>query len=180
MSNKDFESSFVGRYVKSKIKDINISISNLSDIPAFYMIRSNQLEGWCWQSSIFLSINFKKTDSVVRGYLELENDSDYFHSWIEFKLINKVYVFDPCFGEILKKEEYYQEYKVKEEVKISVGQIKRALIDLKFENRKIDNSVRGSNNVKDVFFRISSKFTARINIFNKIKRLSVRYYCNEG
>lgn len=178
MSNKDFESSFVGRYVKSKIKDINISIGNLSDIPAFYMIRSGQLEGWCWESSIFLSINFKKTDSVVRGYLELENDSDYFHSWIEFKLMNKVYVFDPCFGEIREKEEYYQEYKVKEEAKISVGQIKRSLIDLKSEKRKIDNYVRGTNSVNDVCFRTNAKLTARINILNKIKRLSVRYYYN--
>ena len=178
MINKNLENVLAWRYVENNIKNIVISIAKLSKIPAIYMIKSNQLEGWCWQSATFLSVNFKNSDVVARGNLVVsKTDNSYFHSWIEFKLMNKYYVFDPCFGIICDKDEYYQEYNVTEVSKIKVKEIKKELINLKGADKKINIHVDGTNDVEDVFFRTNSKVNANIR-FNKIKKLEVRYYYN--
>lgn len=178
MSKKNLKNELVWRYVQNKIKNTAISIAELSKIPAIYMIKSNQLEGWCWQSAIFLSINFKNSDVVARGNLVVsKTDNNYFHSWIEFRLMNKYYVFDPCFVIICDKDEYYQEYKVTEVSKIKVKEIKKELINLKGADKKVNIYIDGSNDVEDVFFRTNSKVNAKIR-FNTIKKLYVRYYYN--
>lgn len=163
--------SLILRYIEFRIRKLEISISRDSD-SAFEFIKKGKLEGLCWQSTTFLAVYFKKTDFIVRGNLKnVGNHFNYEHSWIEFKFLEKEYVFDPCFAKISEKQEYYEEYLVEEKVRIPVIQVKKDFQKILKESQERDNYIEGTNNIEDTFFRTNSRFEKYI-----WNRISVRFY----
>lgn len=173
----DKQYSQVTDYIIERLMHMTISIYPKDDIPAVEKIYRKELEGWCWQSTTFMSVFFDNSDIVSRGNLILPSYSrgEYFHSWIEIRYENDYYVFDPSLNYLMKKDDYYQKYNVELKSQILIQKIKLGLIDL-IENSK-DGSVYipGANDISDVFFRTNSKIIGELEE-DKIKKLNARFY----
>jgi hypothetical protein len=166
----------VTKYIKQRLNPVTISKSPFGTASAIEMINEGNLEGYCWQSAIFLSVFFNNSDLVSRGDVILPDYyGDYFHSWIELKYKGQEYVFDPALDILRKKSDYYQELEVKLKHQIPVEIIKAELIDLVRNSQKKAIFVLGTNNIKDVFFRTNSQVIAEVRE-NRVKKLAVKFY----
>lgn len=164
----------VMKYIKNNLSNITISIADEDKIPAWKMC-GGRLDGWCWQSSTFLSIFFLDSDKVTRGELSLYEKDLYNHSWIEFNYENKDYIFDPSLNIICDKENYYQVFNVRNTYQVETSRIKMELVDLLSKKEKDLLYIAGTNNLSDTFYRINSEVSADIEE-EKIKKINIRFY----
>jgi hypothetical protein len=163
------------QYIKEKLKPVT-----LNETSAVEMIDKGELEGWCWQSTTFLSVFFDDKSIISRGDLTLPGYRyrDYFHSWIELIYKNKEYVFDPAFNYLSKKDNYYNEFSARVKKQIETPKVRNSLIDLINNSQEQSIYIPGTNNIEDPFFRTNSKVSAKIGFDNKITELNVRFYLN--
>ena len=172
------------QFVDSGISNATISISKLEEIPAMQMCQSGKLEGWCWQSTTFLSVFFDHS-IVSRGKSKLYSYSlgGYFHSWIEILYKNKEYVFDPALCLLISKKDYYSKFVVELKAQIEAEAIMKALSDCinnKKESPHLSDSVyvSGTCDVADPLFRVNSEVSLEKK-GEKIKKLNARF-CTTG
>jgi len=170
----------LNQHIKERLKPVTISIAPLDNISAVEMINEYQLEGWCWQSTTFLSVFFDNESTVSRGNLTLPTYSrdDYFHSWIELGHKNKRYVFDPALNYLYQKDDYYNEFNVRTIRQIQASKIRDSLIDLVDNSHEKSIYIPGTDNIEDPFFRTNSKVSVKTDSDKKIEELDVRFYFN--
>lgn len=168
----------VVRFVRDSIKNVYISIGTQEETSVLEMITEEKLNGWCWESTTFLSIFFQDSDIVCRGYLDIGEDKPYFHSWIEIQYKEQYYVFDPALAILWSKEDYYLQYKVIVKGKVKVAQIKSSLKNLIMSSEEKSIYIAGTEYINNPFFRTNSQVSAEIDgdIF---KRISVRFCYNK-
>jgi len=181
------------RYVNNNINGVTISIDkldstgsttvnvcNLDRIPAMQMCKTGKLEGWCWESTTFLSIFFD--DSIVsRGELSLYSWSfrPYFHAWIEIVYKNKNYVFDPALSLLMDRKKYYSKLVKQINEQVESNKIREALINCINNNTESSYSsgyvhVPSTGYLTDPLFRVNSDLCAEVD-GQKIKKLDVRF-----
>lgn len=181
---KSLVNPILDRYIEERVASIFISIAPLTDVPAMEMITKGELEGWCWQSTTFLSVFFQNSDLITRGNLTLDSYryGDYFHAWMEIVYKSKEYVFDPALCILCQKDIYYSELNARVKAKVEVVQVKKSLIECLKNNEKSAYFpgtvyVPGTDDVNDSLFRVNSQLGAEIEE-EKIKKLNARFFFN--
>ena len=175
------------RQINEKLQPLTISIGSDDNVSSIQMINSGKLEGWCWQSTAFMSVFFSDSGVVSRGDLRLPTyragQSDYFHSWIELVYKGKEYVFDPSLNDLRLKDDYYKEFNARIKGQVSAEQIKQSLIQFANNNNEECRyfpgsiSIPGTNNMEDPFFRTNSRVVAEIKN-DRVLKLHARFYFN--
>lgn len=130
---------------------------------------------------IYDSVFWKKI-YICRGNLTLwssnkYHNNKYYHSWIEFEYTNRSYIFDPSFNLLCLKDLYEKVFAGEIFCKISGDFVKEELIKYLSDSQKYYTLIKGTNNVRDPFYRTDSSVTGLV-IKNKILSLNVRYYLN--
>ncbi|MDD4937642.1 MAG: hypothetical protein PHX34_01280 [Candidatus Shapirobacteria bacterium] len=178
----------LSRYIEQNLKSVFISLyhpinrEHCNNISAIEMVNKGKLEGWCWQSTTFLSIFLGNEDIVSRGKLSTlptYSKGDYFHSWIEIKYGNDKYVFDPSLNYLDRKDHYYTEFSAKVLGQVQAMNIRTSLVDLVENVKEEAIYISGTNKIDDPFFRTNSKTLVKIGSNNEIEQLNVRFYSEE-
>ena len=102
----------VYEFLHNILANLNIRIGEYYKGNIMDLMEDKHLEGWCWESTESAILFFKDYDYIERGYLCLEaSETDYYHSWIRFKLKGLEYIFDPCQNIICSLEDFQKLFK---------------------------------------------------------------------
>lgn len=192
-------------YLKEILSHLKISITNRfknSDI--FELMDKEALDGWCWETTGTAILFFKDDDYIERGYLKLDEKTNYYHSWIVFDFEDEEYVFDPCLNIISKRNIYHEYFNPEIKGKVSSMEVKNYIVEYiknppkkeispigeQFSNfirsnlsketlERVDSEVtlQASEDVYSPVYRNHSGYIAEIKD-NKIENLKVYYYEN--
>lgn len=104
----------VFKYVKTKLKNLSIEIGGDYEGNIIELMNKGLLESWCWETTESSIVFFNNDDCIERGNLTFSAYKKYWHSWICFTFNDIVWVFDPCFQILLKKNIYYHIFEINE------------------------------------------------------------------
>lgn len=188
-------------YLKNHFNNLIIEVTNEHEGNIFDLMKKGLLEGWCWQTTQTAILFLNDNSYVKRGYLNLEKDKKYYHSWITFNYNNEYYAFDPCLN-ILTNEDLYNELfetsivsnisskKIKKYfinyMNVHKNDIKRtsSIIDFLYKiNPEVRERLKGeiiikySEDIKSPMYRNTAGYKAQISD-NKILSLTAHFYKN--
>ena len=143
-------------YLQNKLKRLNVEVRNDYKGNLFDLMQSGKLRGWCWQSSETVALFLPDTDKVIRGNLHFNEKKIIYHGFIVFKYKDNEYVFDPCFGLINSKDNYFKVLKVEIKGKTSARAIKDSFLK-KLNNSTIHN-IYGDDDPNSPMFRNNTKY----------------------
>ena len=165
----------VKKYVDISVRNVEIEIGTEKRTEAIVLAQKGLLEGWCWQTTEFLSPFFNEKSFICRGDLHFSPNEKYYHAWLEFALNNNYYVFDPCLNILCPKEQYDSIFEVEVMSKIPSEKVKKELIEYILSCDEKGVYISGTNNIDDVFYRTNSRVNGKAKK-DKILTLVPHYY----
>ena len=160
-------------YIRSLISNYYITIPNIKRGYATEMIRDNSLDGYSFET-VNSMINFFNDDaSVIRGDLNFKLD----HSWIEFKVGNKEYVFDPEFNILVLKADYEKNLVAHKKAQILASDVKDNLLDILSKGERTSDGwsiISASNDIFNPFYK-SDMLVEGTTINKRVLMLSTRF-----
>lgn len=190
-------------YLKIKLQNLHIEILGDYEGNILDLMCKGRLEGWCWQTTESAIVFLEDSDYIERGNLKFSKHKKYWHSWICFKLDDKIFVFDPCLQILV--EQYIYNYvfevcvegsttskEVREDLIFRINSPKKKSYDVpeetsKFlnyffskyasERQKSETHISGDDNVNSPMYRNNTGYTATIED-GKIINLIAHYYLN--
>lgn len=195
----------VGDYLIDRFKNLIISVPVYNqehrEDNILNLMFDGLLEGWCFETTESAIVFLDNYDYIERGNIYIDdNNPNYYHSWINFKYKNIMYVFDPSLNILCTRNTYIKLFNpqvisiissmiVKDEL---INQFNRKMIytssDLAdFIREKIPGfykeiikknsesiNIESSEDVNKPIYRNSSNYQLTIKN-NMIKKLKVRY-----
>lgn len=183
--NDNRANEFVCAYVNYLIRNVYIDIPSECSGEVIDLIRCEKLESWCWQTTQMLAPFFSDDSYISRGNLNFFDGyrGEYYHSWLNFSLGKKDYVFDPCLNFLCLKELYDEVFEIETLGRVSAGTVREELIKYLKESRYSltgNNelvTIMGSNNVDEPFYRGHVGVCGKVR-GHKILSLHAHYYHN--
>ena len=99
-------------YLKEAYKNLKIEILGDYKGNLLELMNKGLLEGWCFETSQTAILFLNDKSYIKRGYLNLQKDKKYYHSWLELNYNEKNYVFDPCLNILVDKKIYDELFEV--------------------------------------------------------------------
>lgn len=146
-------------YLKNHFNNLIIEVTNEHEGNIFDLMKKGLLEGWCWQTTQTAILFLNDNSYVKRGYLNLEKDKKYYHSWITFNYNNEYYAFDPCLN-ILTNEDLYNElFETSIVSNISSKKIKKYFIDYMNVHK---NDIKRTSSIIEFLYKINPEVRERL------------------
>ena len=188
-------------YLKEKFNNLKIEITSKYDGNILDLMEKGLLEGWCWQTTQTAILFLDNNSYIKRGYLNLEKDKKYYHSWTELNYNEKNYVFDPCLNIIVNKDiynelfevntlssisskkvkdfflEYINEHKNDKKKESSITDYLHKMFPESFERIKGEIVIKSTEDLYSPIYRGDVGYKANIEN-NKILSLTAHYYLN--
>lgn len=184
IKNKKFpHKKMVKLYLIRKLNRLHIEVLGHYEGSLFELMYTNKLITWCWQTTESVIIFLNDNDYIERGYLHIDGNEKYPHSWICFNYKKIEYVLDPCLNIISLKDDYSKIFKTDVKVRILAKDVKDELVKLVNTIKKAKNLNKyeyeaiadGPKDINTPLYRNAAGYRGVLKD-NKIKKLTVHYY----
>lgn len=119
----------VYKYLNEKLKNLTIEVCGDYEGIVLDLMSCGVLEGWCWQTTESAIVFLNNDDYIERGNLKLDNLSDYWHAWINFKYKDREYTFDPCLDFLCDKRLYQETFETEVKGIVTADVVRDELIN---------------------------------------------------
>lgn len=167
----------VRTHIKYIIGNLYIIIDGVKRGYVNEMIIDNALTDYSNEATSSIIVFFNDDAQISRGILVDDNSCRLKHSWIEFNLHGKSYVFDPSFKLIVPKDTYDGIFLPESFGSISAKKVKDKLLTILATGQKdLDQwiSVNGSDDVNSPFYKTNMQIKGE-EIGGKILTLTTKY-----
>lgn len=166
---------FIRNYVDYLIKNVSIKLPCREYERVSKLSKNGSLLGWCFQTSVFLAPFLGSDCFVCRGniYFHKKQYGGYYHSWLEFKIRDINYVYDPCLNYLGLKEIYDCILSTEVYKKISSTDIEKYLVDV-LSNSNNDILINYKDDIDEIFYRTDASLSGVVRN-GKIKSLLPKY-----
>lgn len=150
-------SSEVLKYVNMRLQYLTIEfMGNFKKYAGniLYLMKKEQLEGWCWETTASVICFFQDDDYISRGYLKFSEHKDYYHSWIVFRFNGEEFVFDPCLSIFCRKEVFDKVFEVNVLGVATAKQVREYLLQ-EMEKQKTKELTEGEKIGREFFNSIA-------------------------
>ena len=174
---KVFKAHLLARaYVHSLIGNLYIKLSNHSGY-ANEVVKDELLNNYSNEATSSIISFFKENDLIIRGLIADDWGRYLTHSWIQFNLHNKDYIFDPALNIIVKREDYKGIFLPEVFGSVSSYQVKTDLLDTLASGKKNPDGfieVKKSNDINSSFYKADMQVNGEV-INRKILTLTTKY-----
>lgn len=100
-----------------------VYVERYTNIETFEEYLSHSYRNNCYYYSTYALMGMKPNDILVRGFIDLDDCTDYHHGWVEFEFEGKQFVFDSMLKYVVPKQEYYEHFNPRIDYKKSQKEI---------------------------------------------------------
>ena len=167
----------VRAHVRYLISNLYIMIDGVKRGYANEMIGDNALTNYSNEATSSMISFFNGEATIVRGLLVDDNACKLKHSWIEFNLNGKTYIFDPAFNLIVSKDDYKGIFLPESFASVSAKQVKTDLLNALAKGEKTKDEwtiINGITDVNSSFYNTNMQIKGE-EIKGKILTLTTKY-----
>lgn len=170
----------VRTYIKSLLGGLYIKIVNEKNGYANEMVKDNSLTAYSNEATSSMIPFFKDDSEIVRGFIADDNASRLAHSWIQFNLHGKTYIFDPSLNIIVSKEDYKGIFLPENLGSVRASKVKKDLLYVLANGEKTIDDFRivpSSKDINSSFYNTNMQIKGE-DINKKLLTLTTRYHNN--